>query len=594
MSRVQVRPSRLQGTLRAPPSKSQTLRAILYGALGNGRSTILCPLESPDAESMVRAIQVLGASVQRSSDRIEIVGTNGAINLQGDQIDAGNSGIVLRFCSALAALASSPVRITADESVCKNRPMGDLLEGLKQLGVRVECADQFAPVVVQGPIQPGRAVIEGSDSQPVSALIIAAAFAAGPVEIVVCKPGERPWVDVTLHWLDRLGIPYARRGYGWYRIEGRGQGPQGFEYTVPGDFSSAAFPLGAALVTDSELSITNLDFNDAQGDKQLLSVLQKMGANLEISSNAVHVRRGARLSGIDIDVNNIIDAVPILSVLGCFAQGQTRLYNCAVAKNKECDRLYCGAEELRRMGAETADGDDGIVVKQSPLHGACVYSHNDHRLAMSLVVAGLGATGITTVGPFGCVAKTFPTFLQDFQAIGADLTRCQNIILCGLPRSGKTSVGEELAKRLGRPFIDTDKIIERSYGRPCREIFIQEGEAYFRTLERQQLVNVAPAAGAVISLGGGFLASEEMEEFVRSLGTVIYLCVPVGEAWERCLKHGVPEGAKARGFEQLAKERAPIYERVAHRVVDASSLNVSQIVDLLMSEPYGELFRNHL
>ena len=583
MGRIQVRPSRLQGTLRAPPSKSQTLRAILYGALGSGTSTIFCPLDSPDTESMIRAVQVLGASVRRSPDRIDIVGAGGVIQLQGDQIDAGNSGIVLRFCSALAALGSSPVRITGDESICKNRPMEDLLEGLRQLGVRVESTDQFAPVVVQGPIQPGRAVIEGSDSQPVSALIIAAAFAAGPVEIVVCHPGEKPWVDLTLHWLDRLGIPYERRGYGWYRIGGLKRGHQGFEYTVPGDFSSAAFPIVAALVTGSALSISNLDFSDSQGDKELFSVLQTMGAKIEVSSKGIHVSPSPDLSGIDIDVNNFIDAVPIISVLGCCAEGQTRVYNCAAARHKECDRIQCTASELRRMGAEVIEDNDGMVIKHSPLHGACVYSHNDHRLAMALVVAGLGADGMTTVGPFRCVAKTFPTFMRDFQAIGADLADCQNIILCGLPRSGKTSVGEELAKRLGRPFIDTDKAIERAYGHPCREIFIQEGEAYFRTLEWQQIVNISPTAGAVISLGGGFFASKEMEQLVRSLGTVIYLSVPIGEALERCLQHGPPVCAKDCGFEQLALARAPVYERVAHRVVEASGLTVSQIVDTLMS-----------
>jgi 3-phosphoshikimate 1-carboxyvinyltransferase len=417
MSDVQVRSSALLGTVCVPPSKSQTLRAILFGALGNGLSIIHHPLDSPDTDSMVHAVRVLGASVHQSLDQLDIVGTGGTVRPQGQEINAGSSGIVLRFCSALAASGSCPMRITGDTSLCCNRPMGDLITGLRHFGVYVASEGLFAPIVVQGPMRSGRTILDGRDSQPISALIIAAAFAPGPMEIFVRNPGERPWVDLTVHWLDRLGIPYERKGYEWYRV-GRGIYP-GFEYTVPGDFSSAAFPMAAALITDSELSISNLDFNDPQGDKELISVLQRMGARIEFSPGTVHVRAGASLQGIDVDVNNIIDAIPILSVVACFAEGETRLYNGAVARQKESNRIHCIGAELRKMGADVSEQEDGLVIRHSPLRGACVHTYNDHRLAMSLSVAGLGATGVTTVGPCECVAKTYSSFVRDFQKIGA-------------------------------------------------------------------------------------------------------------------------------------------------------------------------------
>jgi 3-phosphoshikimate 1-carboxyvinyltransferase len=296
--------------------------------------------------------------------------------------------------------------------------MGDLITGLQQLGVRVS-SEGYAPIVVQGPMRPGRTIVDGKDSQPVSALIIAAAFASESTEIFVRSPGEKPWVDMTLYWFDRLGIPYERKGYEWYRVE-KGSYP-GFVYTVPGDFSSAAFPIAAALITNSEVSISNLDFSDPQGDKELISVLQRMGAKIELSPGMVHVKAGSSLHGTEIDVNNIIDAMPILAVVACFAEGRTKLYNGTVARQKESNRIRCIATELQKMGADVTEQEDGLVIRHSRLRGAPVHSYNDHRMAMSLSVAGLGATGVTTIGPCECVVKTYSSFVGDFQKIGAQM-----------------------------------------------------------------------------------------------------------------------------------------------------------------------------
>jgi 3-phosphoshikimate 1-carboxyvinyltransferase len=224
---------------------------------------------------------------------------------------------------------------------------------------------------------------------------------------------------MTLHWLDRLGIPYERKGYEWYRVE-KGSYP-GFAYTVPGDFSSAAFPIAAALITNSELSISNLDFSDPQGDKELISVLRRMGAKIELSQGMVHVKAGSSLQGIDIDVNDMIDAMPILAVVACFARGRTRIYHGAIARQKESDRIHCMATELRKMEADVTEQEDGLEIRRSCLRGACVHSYNDHRLAMALSVAGLGVTGETTVGPSECIEKTYSSFVRDFQKIGAQM-----------------------------------------------------------------------------------------------------------------------------------------------------------------------------
>ncbi|MFA6915097.1 MAG: 3-phosphoshikimate 1-carboxyvinyltransferase [Parachlamydiales bacterium] len=424
MSTFRIQKSKLKGELTIPPSKSHTVRAILFAAFADGCSTIYNYLASPDTEAMVNACRLFGATLHIFPDRIEVVGTNGKIKHAEDVIHAGNSGLTFRFATALGALASSPVVVTGDYSIRHYRPILPLLEGLSQLGVKTASmrGDNHAPVIVQGPIRPGAANIESEDAQYASSLIIASAFAEGPIEIFVSKAGEKPWIDVTLSWLDRLGIPYERKGYDYYRLEGKAR-YKGFEYTVPGDFSTAAFPIAAALITQSELRLNNLDMSDSQGDKELIHQFCKMGAAIEIdtTNHTIWVRKGPTLKGMEIDINDFVDAVTILAVVGCFAEGETLIHNAAVVKHKECNRLACISSELKKMGADITPTDDGLLIRKSALKGSHLHSYHDHRMALSLAVAAMTAEEPSTITPIDCVAKTFPTFVQDFTTLGAKI-----------------------------------------------------------------------------------------------------------------------------------------------------------------------------
>lgn len=425
MRQFVIKKGRLKGRAVIPPSKSQTLRAILFGALGKGPTHIQHYLASPDAFAMIEACRSFGARVELSQDHIHIEGVGGNIVHAEDVINAANSGIVLRFCTAIGALSKHPVVITGDYSIRHQRPIRSLLEGLAQLGVKTATmrGDGFAPVIVQGPISSGKAIISGEDSQPVSALLIASAFAAGDIELEVKNPGEKPWVALTMHWLTRLGIKYECRDYTYYRMSG-GQSYEGFVYHVPGDLSSAAFPLAAALITGSEITLDNVDMKDPQGDKELVTHFQKMGARLEIDENKkqVHIKKGGTLHGMEVDINNCIDAITILAVVGCFAEGETHIRNIEVAKQKECNRVSCIVNELKKMGADISETAEGLLVKKSDLKGAHVHSYHDHRMAMSLAVAGLGAEGDTIISSIECVEKTYPSFVEDFQRMGAQVT----------------------------------------------------------------------------------------------------------------------------------------------------------------------------
>lgn len=424
MNQYNVKKSHLKGEISIPASKSHTLRAILFGALADGKSTIHGYLDSTDTQAMIEACRHFGATLDVYPDRIEIKGVNGKITHTEDVINAGNSGIVLRFCAAVGALSKNPIVITGDHSIRHQRPVKPLLDGLSQLGVSTTSmrGDGFAPIIIHGPLKSGKVHIDGQDSQPVSALLIASIFAKGPIEINVQNPGEIPWIVLTLEWLDKLGIPYENHDFKQYRLSGNCS-YRGFEYHVPGDLSSAAFPIAAALVTQSEVTIKNVDMHDSQGDKELITVFQNMGANIDIDekNKSILVKKGNPLKGIKVDINNFVDAITILAVVACYAEGETHIQNAAIAKQKECNRISCIATELRKMGANISETDDGLRIKKSSLKGADVASYNDHRMAMSLSVAAMGAEGNTRVFPVDCVSKTFPTFLSDFIVLGADI-----------------------------------------------------------------------------------------------------------------------------------------------------------------------------
>ncbi len=424
MSKFLIRPSTVQGTVIVPASKSHTLRAILFASMANGISEIRNFLHSPDATAMIEAMRLFGASIEITADLLRIRGLDGKLTAAENVIDSGNSGQVLRFVGALAALSPSYTILTGDHSIRHSRPVKPLLDALSQLGATAVSSrlDGYAPILIKGPMQPGYAQMIGEDSQPVSGMLIATSFLPGKSTIEVVSPGEKPWIDLTLFWLKKFGIEITHQNYSRYTVPGSAR-LDSFSLAIPGDFSSAAFPIAAALVTNSELTLTNLDMNDCQGDKKLIEVLQQMGAKIDIDDEKkmLIVRKDSALRGQRIDVNDFIDAVPILSVIGCYAEGTTEIVNASIARRKESDRLHAMAVELKKMGAAVEEKPDGLIISRSTLHGAQVSSWRDHRIAMSLVIAALGASSETVIEGAECVAKTYPAFAHDFRMIKASI-----------------------------------------------------------------------------------------------------------------------------------------------------------------------------
>lgn len=416
-----IRKSSLSGELTIPPSKSQTMRAFVFALMAQGKSTIFNPLPSPDTEAMVRACRLLGADIQCFPDRIQI---EGGLRTAEDVIDAGNSGQVLRFIGALAALLPTHTVLTGDFSIRHRRVLQPLLEGLEQLGASAFSTrgDGYAPIVIRGPLKGGIAEISGEDSQPVSGLLIVSAFAQGKTELFVKNPGEKPWINLTLSWLKKFGIPYENHNFEHYRLLG-GSTIYGFEYTVPGDWSSALYPIAAALVTQSQLTLHGVDWSDPQGDKDVMQQLVQMGAKISIDQEkkSITVCPGTRLQGASIDIGQFIDAITLLPVLACHSEGPTHIFGGEIARSKECDRISAIVSELKKMGAKIYETADGMVIEPSSLKGAKVHCYDDHRMALALSIAALGAEGETEVVGAEAVSKSFPTYFETLHRLGAQI-----------------------------------------------------------------------------------------------------------------------------------------------------------------------------
>lgn len=424
VGQMKVNQSVIQGVVAAPASKSHTLRAVLFAGLAQGTSYLSNCLYSTDKDAMVRAWRQCGATISEEDQSMVIDGNAGCLSVPADPIDAGNSGIVLRFMAALAATQSSPMIITGDHSICSNRPVKPFLASFPQLGVGCRSINHndHAPIEIIGPMQSGRIVIDGADSQPVSGLMIAASQAPGDQVIEVLNPGELPWLDLTLWWLDRLGLQYERDGYQQFRFVGK-QIIKGFEFTVPGDFSSIAYPVAAAMIAGSSVTVTGLDWSDPQGDKALLDIFEKMGARLirDHAKGCLTVEAETSLNGVTVDINHCVDCITILAVVACFAKTPTRITGAAIARKKECDRIAAITCELRKMGADIEEFDDGMLIMPASLHAAKVLSYHDHRVVMSLAVAAMQLDGETEIHQADCIAKTYSHFVEDMQSLGVNM-----------------------------------------------------------------------------------------------------------------------------------------------------------------------------
>jgi len=427
---ITIAESTVEGTAQAPPSKSYTHRAVLAAGYADG-AVVRDPLVSADTKATMRAVEAYGGSVSLAEDEstVKVTGFDGRPETPDDVIDCANSGTTMRLVTATAALQDNLTVLTGDESL-RSRPQGPLLDAIEQLDGDAESTRRNgqAPLVVGGGVDGGAVEIPGDvSSQYITALLMAGAVSPDGVDIdLTTELKSSPYVDITLEVLEAFGVDAEKTDAGFTVDGGQSYTPAGGDYNVPGDFSSMSYLLAAgALAAEDGLRVTSA-FPSAQGDAAIVDILDRMGADLDWDEeNGEITVSQSDLTGIEVGVEDTPDLLPTIATLGAAADGVTRITDAEHVRYKETDRVSAMAEELTKMGAEVEEHQDELFVygADSDLVGTTVEGRADHRIIMSLAVAGLVADGETTVTGAEHVDVSFPNFFDVLDSLGVAVQR---------------------------------------------------------------------------------------------------------------------------------------------------------------------------
>jgi 3-phosphoshikimate 1-carboxyvinyltransferase len=412
--------SRLSGTLSCPPNKSYTHRAIFLASLVNGKSLVKNVLRSRDTNATIEICKQLGAEITEAASNLKVKGIS-KFEKEELTLDASNSGTTIRIASAIASLRDSKTTLTGDESLVK-RPMKPLLDALESLGAKCTSNDGRPPLEIIGPIRGGETSIPGNvSSQFISALFIASPLTENGITINISSElVSKPYLDATISTMKKFGVevdtitPYKK-----YHIA-----PQQYKHatiTIPSDFSSVALLLSAAALVGEKLKVKVSIGELAQGDEAIIDILGKMGADVSLNNNAITVQCPEKLAGGKFDLSNTPDLLPPLAILGLKCGSPLELYNVKHARFKETDRIAILVRELKKLGLEITEKEDGMIINPpANLRGAELDSEEDHRLFMAFCIAAM-YVGNCTVSDPESVDVSYPSFVADMNRVGAKI-----------------------------------------------------------------------------------------------------------------------------------------------------------------------------
>jgi len=423
-----VRKSTLEGTTEIPGNKSATARAIVLGGLAEGVSRVTNPLAGKDSYSIVGMMEALGARIDTSNAKEWILeGVANRPHVPSCVLDAGNSGTGYYILTAVASLIDGYSVISGDYQICR-RPAQPLVDALNDLGAEVFSTrgNGCAPLVVRGPLKGGQTKLPGINSQWLTPLLIAGALSKEGVTILEDHLVERPYVDMTMAWMRMAGVTCHHRNYEVFEVPG-GQRYKAFTAHVPADWGSCGYPMIAAAITDSKVTFVGMDPDDFAGERRYPHILKEMGAKVSFDDGGrrVTIEGGSPLKGMEIDCSDTPDAVPILAVLGCRAQGKTLLRNIGASRLKETDRTRSIREELTKMGGRLEEATDSLTIYPSKLRAAHIDGRHDHRIVMATAVAAMMAEGTTLIDHAEYVGVSFPNFYEVMKGLGAQIEQVE-------------------------------------------------------------------------------------------------------------------------------------------------------------------------
>jgi cyclohexanecarboxylate-CoA ligase len=410
----------LVGELAIPPSKYHAHRALMLAALAPGQSTIVDRTAARHVTFTVQALRALGTQIENAGTGWRVTG--GQFSPVSDEVSVGSSGTTLYFLLGLAALGDRPVRFVG-QRYFRRRPIGPLLRALKRMGVRLEYEGQHLPVTVYpGAPRGGRIRIDGTLSQWISGLLMLAPYALEPTTIEIRgELNERPYLELTIDMMRQFGLEVTAREDWREFYVAPGQRPKPTDVVLPPDLGSAVFGLAACTLNPSKVTFRSSTPIAGHPEASVLDSLMAAGVPFRFSEDGHSISMdhdGTPPEGGPLDCRDTPDMVPILSVLASRARGKSALGHVAHVRLKESDRV-ASMLQLRKMGARVEfDGNDMTFEGVERLRGANLSSFNDHRVLMSLAVAGSIATGVTELSYPHAYRISYPEFLDHMNALG--------------------------------------------------------------------------------------------------------------------------------------------------------------------------------
>ena len=413
METVEIQKSFLQGEIKIPPSKSAAHRSIICAALAKGVSLVSPISLSKDIKATIFAVKSIGAKVEINGDTLIIDGTNTFIN-KSAEIDCCESGSTLRFLIPICAVGGVNA-VFVGQGKLPERPIGAFLDLLPQHNVECESAGGL-PLKIKGKLTNGEFKIQGNiSSQYITGLLLSLPLLDGDSEIILTTSLEsKAYVDMTIDIMKSFGVTIETTQSGYF-IKGRQEyKPQNF--IVEADWSQAGFFITAGAI-NGDLKLLGLNINSVQGDKEVVNIFKKMGADLTFEDNILYVKK-SRLVGVDIDASQIPDAVPTLAVALAFAKGKSKIYGAERLRIKESDRIESTVNGLNNIGIKAVATSDGMIIYGDSAVCGKIKGYNDHRIVMSFSVAGSNIDGVTVIDDAMSVNKSYPDFFDEFNKLG--------------------------------------------------------------------------------------------------------------------------------------------------------------------------------
>jgi 3-phosphoshikimate 1-carboxyvinyltransferase len=414
--------SKAEGEIQIPGSKSLSNRILLLATLAKGTTRITNLLDSDDIRYMLESLKKLGVSYTLEDEGTTCIlkGLNGPIQADFGDLFLGNAGTAMRPLAAALCLGKGEFHLHGEPRM-HERPIGDLVDALKDLGVDInyEGETNYPPLHIKANgLSGGEVSIKGNiSSQFLTAILMSAPLAQG--DLIIKVDGElvsKPYIDITLDAMKQFGIEIENNNYQSFIVKGQQTYQSPGEIMVEGDASSASYFLAAAAIAGGKIKVHGVGSDSVQGDVKFADVLAKMGAKITYGPTWIQAEHH-ELNGIDLDMNHIPDAAMTIATTALFAKGTTTIRNIYNWRVKETDRLYAMATELKKLGAEVIEGEDFITVTPvAKLQHAAIDTYNDHRIAMCFSLVAFSDTPVTINDP-GCTSKTFPTYFELFNTI---------------------------------------------------------------------------------------------------------------------------------------------------------------------------------